>query len=161
MIYSRSVEYAIRALVHLAVQPEGTQKMARQIAEEEEIPSFFLAKTLQQLARKGILYSIKGPTGGFGFDRDPEKVSLMDIVGVLDGSESFDRCIMGLDSCTHQYPCRMDRTFRPIRRDIVRYLTQTTVADLANGRGRPKIRRSSQNQPRGRKPPKGRRNRKA
>jgi Rrf2 family protein len=138
MIYSRSVEYAIRALVHLAVQPEGKQRMARQIANEEDIPSFFLAKTLQQLARKGLLHSVKGPTGGFGLQRAPEKISLMDIICVLDGPESFDRCIVGLDDCTEESPCPMDRSFRPIRREIVRYLTKTTVADLANGSSRPK-----------------------
>jgi Rrf2 family protein len=138
MIYSRSVEYAIRALVHLALQPGGHQKMARQIADEEEIPAFFLAKTLQQLARKGLLRSVKGPTGGFSLHRPPEKISLMDIITVLDGAESFDRCIIGLDSCTDDSPCRMDRSFQPIRREIVRYLTKTTVADLANGTGRAK-----------------------
>ena len=52
MIYSRSVEYAIRAMAHLATQADGGNKMARQIADEEGMPAFFLAKTLQQLARK-------------------------------------------------------------------------------------------------------------
>ncbi len=145
MIYSRSVEYAIRALVHLAAQPEGTQKLVRQIADADEIPSFFLAKTLQQLARKGLLHSVKGPAGGFGLHRSPEKISLMDIICVLDGCESFERCIVGLDDCTDGSPCSMDRTFRPIRRDIVRYLTKTTVADLANGQIRSK--RASRGEP--------------
>ena len=112
--------------------------MARQIASEEGIPASFLAKTLQQLARKGLLHSVKGPTGGFGLHRAPDKISLMDIVSVLDGPESFDRCIVGLHRCTDESPCSMDRSFQPIRREIVRYLTKTTVADLANGTGRAK-----------------------
>ena len=65
MIYSRSAEYAIRAFVRLVDVPEGKYAMVRQIAEEAEIPSHFLAKILQQLARKGYLRSSKGPTGGF------------------------------------------------------------------------------------------------
>ena len=65
MIYSRSVEYALRALTHLAMLPRGAQKMAREIAAEEDAPLFYLAKTLQQLARRGILHSVKGPSGGF------------------------------------------------------------------------------------------------
>ena len=59
MMYSRSVEYAFRALTYLARQPKGSQKLARQIARSERVPAFFLAKTLQQLARNGVLRSEK------------------------------------------------------------------------------------------------------
>ena len=62
MIYSRSAEYAIRAFVHLAQVPEGKYAMVKNIAEQEDIPAHFLAKILQQLARKGLLRSSKGPT---------------------------------------------------------------------------------------------------
>ena len=47
MIYSRSVEYGLRALTHLAMLPRGAQKMAREIAAAENTPLFYLAKTLQ------------------------------------------------------------------------------------------------------------------
>ena len=75
MIYSRSAEYAIRAFVHLATVPEGKYAMVKNIAEQEEIPAHFLAKILQQLARKGLLRSSKGPTGGFAMRVDPSEVS--------------------------------------------------------------------------------------
>ena len=55
MIYSRSAEYAIRAFVHLAQVNEGKYAMVKNIAEQEDIPAHFLAKILQQLARKGLL----------------------------------------------------------------------------------------------------------
>src|SRR3974390_1270997 len=75
MIYSRSAEYAIRAFVHLAQVQEGKYAMVKNIAEQEDIPAHFLAKILQQLARKGLLRSSKGPTGGVrpggGWGRDP------------------------------------------------------------------------------------------
>ena len=69
MIYSRSAEYAIRAFVHLAQVQEGKYAMVKNIAEQEDIPAHFLAKILQQLARKGLLRSSKGPTGGFSLRR--------------------------------------------------------------------------------------------
>jgi len=74
MIYSRSAEYAIRAFVHLAQVPEGKYAMVKNIAEQEEIPAHFLAKILQQLARKGLLRSSKGPTGGFALRVDPSEI---------------------------------------------------------------------------------------
>jgi Rrf2 family protein len=65
MIYSRSAEYAIRSFVYLARIPDGKFAMARHIAKEEQIPAHFLAKILQELTRKGLLRSNKGPSGGF------------------------------------------------------------------------------------------------
>jgi len=59
--------------------------MVKNIAEQEQIPAHFLAKILQQLARKGLLRSSKGPTGGFAMRVDPAEVRLLDIVEALDG----------------------------------------------------------------------------
>ena len=85
MIYSRSAEYAIRAFVNLAQVQEGKYAMVKNIAEQEDIPAHFLAKILQQLARKGLLRSSKGPTGGFALRVDAGDVRLLDIVEALDG----------------------------------------------------------------------------
>ncbi len=63
MIYSRSAEYAIRAFVQLATVPEGKYAMVKQIAEQADIPAHFLAKILQQLARKGFLRLEQGADG--------------------------------------------------------------------------------------------------
>ena len=80
MIYSRSAEYAIRAFVHLAQVPEGKYAMVKNIAEQEDIPAHFLAKILQQLARKGLLRSSKGPTGGFALRVPTPTVSMIYLV---------------------------------------------------------------------------------
>src|SRR5207249_8126873 len=53
---------AIRSFVFLARIPDGKFAMARHIAEEEKIPAYFLAKILQELTRKGLLRSSKGPS---------------------------------------------------------------------------------------------------
>ena len=64
MIYSRSAEYAIRALVHIATLPPGEFTMAKNIAADANIPAPFLAKILQDLTRDGFLKSNKGPGNG-------------------------------------------------------------------------------------------------
>ena len=131
MIYSRSVEYALRALTHLATLPRGAQKMAREIAAEEDAPLFYLAKTLQQLARRGILHSVKGPSGGFSLNRPSRKISLMDVVEALDGRDAFERCAIGLPECDDETPCALHDIYKPVRQTVIRYLTRTTLADLA------------------------------
>src|SRR5258708_9290148 len=101
MIYSRSAEYAIRSFVYLARIPDGKFAMARHIAEEEQIPAHFLAKILQELTRKGLLRSNKGPSGGFCLRVPASQIRLLDLVEALDGpalSESLDQPPWALDS---------------------------------------------------------------
>lgn len=131
MIYSRSAEYAIRAFVHLAQVPEGKYAMVKNIAEQEGIPAHFLAKILQQLARKGLLRSSKGPTGGFALRMDPADISLFTIVEALDGMTEYQHCASGLSECSDEMPCSMHDSWVALRSRIMDYLERNTIADLA------------------------------
>ena len=133
MIYSRSAEYAIRAFVHLAAVPEGKYAMVKQIAEEADIPSHFLAKILQQLARKGFLRSSKGPTGGFCLRVPAPEMTLLGIVDAVDGLADFERCPAGMAECNDQAPCGMHDSWKALRNRIMEYLERTSIEDLAKG----------------------------
>ncbi len=130
MIYSRSAEYAIRAFVHLSQVPEGKYAMVKNIAREEGIPAHFLAKILQQLARKGLLRSSKGPTGGFHLRQNPAEVTLMDIVQALDGLADYEKCASGLSECNDEMPCGMHDAWHALRSRIIDYLKDTSIADI-------------------------------
>jgi Rrf2 family transcriptional regulator, iron-sulfur cluster assembly transcription factor len=130
MIYSRSAEYAIRAFVSLAQMPEGKYAMVKNIAEQEDIPQQFLAKILQQLARKGLLRSNKGPTGGFALRVPAAEVKLWDIVEALDGMSQYTTCASGLAECSDEMPCSMHDAWVALRTHIIDYLDRNTIADL-------------------------------
>lgn len=130
MIYSRASEYAIRAFMHLAQAPDGRYVMVKQIAEQENIPGHFLAKILQQLARKGLLKSSKGPTGGFCLRTPPSETTLVQIVEALDGLAEYQKCVSGLAECTDDAPCGMHDSWKGLRSRIMEYLEHTTIADL-------------------------------
>ena len=131
MIYSRSSEYAIRAFVHLAQVPDGKFAMVKQIAADEEIPAHFLAKILQQLARKGLLKSSKGPTGRFSLRRPSGEIRLLDIVEALDGLTEYQNRASGLSECSDEMPCAMHDSWKALRSRIMDYLGRNTIADLA------------------------------
>jgi Rrf2 family transcriptional regulator, iron-sulfur cluster assembly transcription factor len=131
MIYSRSSEYAIRAFVNLAQVPDGKFAMVKQIADQEEIPAHFLAKILQQLARKGLLRSSKGPTGGFSLRQPPKSISLLQIVEALDGLTDYEKCASGLAECNDEMPCGMHDSWKLLRSRIIEYLEGTSIADVA------------------------------
>lgn len=131
MIYSRAAEYAIRAFVELALIPPGRYMMARQVAEQSDIPAHFLAKILQQLARKGMLKSSKGPTGGFSLRIPPSEISLLRIVEAVDGLEDYRRCVGGMPECGDQVHCGMHDSWKGLRSRIMDYLEGTSIAELA------------------------------
>ena len=104
--------------------------MVKNIAEEEEIPAHFLAKILQQIARKGLLKSSKGPTGGFCLKVPPNKLKLIDIVDAVDGLTNFNACAGGLPECTSARACSLCDRWRPVHTRIMVFLGKTTIADL-------------------------------
>jgi len=130
LIYSQSSKYAIRAFVNLASQPEGRFAMVKNIADEEQIPAHFLAKILQQIARKGLLKSSKGPTGGFCLKVAPNKLKLIDIVDAVDGLNNFNACAGGLPECTSAKACSLCDRWKPVQSRIMVFLGKTTIADL-------------------------------
>ena len=76
MLYSRTCEYAIRALTYMARKPQGDFSQIKEIASSEGLPQHFLSKVLQSLVRFNIVISARGPTGGFARAREKDKISL-------------------------------------------------------------------------------------
>jgi Rrf2 family protein len=135
MIYSRSAEYAIRAVVHMAALPPGEYALVKHIAAEGGIPPHFLAKILQELARDGFLHSSKGPRGGFRLRQPAGEISMLQIVEAVDGAGRFDRCIGGSPECNDRVACGMHDSWKALRSRIIEYLEGTSVADLAQALG--------------------------
>jgi Rrf2 family protein len=129
MIYSNACEYGIRAMTFLARHHDDLH-LARNIAEAEEIPYFFLSKILQSLARDGLLKSTKGRGGGFQLARTPKKITLYQIKVSIDGADDLEECAVGLNRCNDRQPCPLHDTFKPLRGQIRKYLKETTLFDM-------------------------------
>jgi Rrf2 family protein len=82
---SNTCKYAIRSVIYLSINAKENQKIGiKKISEELDIPTPFLGKILQSLARQKLLTSTKGPHGGFGMGKDPSEITLMNIVEIVD-----------------------------------------------------------------------------
>jgi len=132
MIYSKSSQYAIRSLVHLAAQPEGKFKRIEEIATEEGIPFYFLAKILQRLSRKRFVRSVKGVKGGFALNHTSKKLTLFEIVDSIDDlSVSLADCIMGGQPCSDTKNCLLHDEWAKLRNHQIDFLKRITIEDLA------------------------------
>jgi Rrf2 family protein len=92
MKLSDGVEWGAHCCVVLALVPPPNALTAARLAEYHGVPAAYLAKHLQALARAGIVEPAKGPRGGYRLARDASRITLLDVVEAVDGSEPAFRC---------------------------------------------------------------------
>jgi Rrf2 family transcriptional regulator, iron-sulfur cluster assembly transcription factor len=132
---SNSCRYGIRAVIYLASQPlSGGKTGIKKISKDLNLPTPFLAKILQQLAKQKILSSSKGPHGGFSLLRDPRKITLLDIVNTIDGLDTFTNCIMHNGSCEgvekDKIRCPLHQDYEKSRKELIRLFSNRTIHEL-------------------------------
>jgi len=131
---SNTCKYGIRAVIYLALENSDKKIGIKQIAEDLDIPSPFLSKILQMLAKNKILTSTKGPHGGFGLGKSADEIKLIDIVKVIDGMDFFETCLIGMKSCTDpesSIKCPIHNQYDPIRKETRTLFENTTILKLA------------------------------
>ncbi len=127
---SRSSEYAIRALTHLARREDDSYCLARTMATELDIPAPFLGKCLQPLVSRGLLASQRGRNGGFRLITSPESITLYEVVDTLEHLGRPRQCFLGQAECTDERACPMHEYWKKAAADFTSVLLTTTLADL-------------------------------
>lgn len=94
---SQTTEYALRAVVWLAANPEKPLT-AQQIAEATRVPAGYLAKVLQGLSRAGLLHSQRGLGGGFTLARPPTTLTMWEVVQAVDPLKRIHQCPLGFEA---------------------------------------------------------------
>lgn len=89
MKLSRTISYAIQASVQLGQAGPDAVVPCRELADQGDMPERFLLQVLRSLVTHGILRSTRGVEGGYTLDRDPEEISLLDIIEAIDGEVSL------------------------------------------------------------------------
>ncbi|MCL6524525.1 MAG: Rrf2 family transcriptional regulator [Thermoflavifilum sp.] len=131
-MFSKSCEYAIRAVIYIAHQSRNGKKVSiREVAQGIDSPLHFIAKILQYLSKRNIIQSTKGPNGGFYLDKRAMKQTLEDVVIAMDGDQVFEGCALGLRYCSESRPCPLHEEFKQIREQIRYSLQSTTIAQFA------------------------------
>jgi Rrf2 family protein len=134
MLYSRSAQYAIRALALMANESWDACVSIQEIARSARVPLPFLAKIMQTLAKCGIVVSQKGPGGGVALARPPQAVTLEEIVIAIDGDGIMRGCVLGLARCSDRNPCPVHEVWKDVGVTLQRRLHDRTLADIAPGK---------------------------
>lgn len=128
---SKTCGYAIRGVVFLALEKNMVRKVGiHEIAEELQIPQHFLGKVMQELVRRGIISSIKGPNGGFFSNNHTISRPLIDIIEAIDGLAIFKKCFLAKDECSVVNPCPLHDEFDGCRTAIFKTFESLKVSDM-------------------------------
>jgi Rrf2 family protein len=131
-MFSKSCEYAIRAVIFICTKKEVNKVVKiQEIAEAVGAPVYYTSKILQQLSRLKIMGSLKGQNGGFYMGQEHKEIRLIDIVNAIDGDKIFNGCALGLSQCSERNPCPLHAQFKSIRKEIKDMLESTTIHDLS------------------------------
>ena len=133
MLYTKSAEYAIQAMIYLSENQTDKPTMIAAIAEAYNIPYQFLAKIVQNLVKRNLVVAKRGRNGGIILSRNPKYIYLTEIIDAIDVPHpEKERCVIGLDLCSDESPCPLHHKWKPIRTDIREMLGTENLEELAH-----------------------------
>ena len=138
MIFSTRSEYGVRVMVELARRGGDTPVALAEIAEHERLPLAYLEHLVARLRRAGLIESRRGAHGGYLLAREPEEITMAEVVEALEGAIAPVECITAAPDGTLQcsleadarHVCTTKVLWGRVRGAIVDTLEQTTLAEL-------------------------------
>jgi Rrf2 family protein len=146
LAFTRKTDYALIALTHLAQHPEECNS-AREIAGRYGVPLPLLMNILKQMTQQGLAMSVRGPRGGYRLAASPEKITLNDIIGAVEGPVQLVQCVDWYQNkargklktgCDLMAACPVRPTIHRVHARLVEFLAGVTLADVVGNspRGR-------------------------
>ena len=126
---SKTAEYALRAVVVLARQGDAPLLTAK-LAEETQVPAPYLAKVLLMLQRRGLVRSKRGVAGGFALARNPDKLTLLDVMQVVDEPLTLNLCLLEGHQCERECTCPVHCLWTEAREKIEEVFSSKSLTEL-------------------------------
>jgi Rrf2 family protein len=137
MKFGVGVDYSLKALLMLADRYPSAQPLrVEEIAAVQAVPENYLRRLLIELKRGGLVLSQKGPNGGYMLARPPARITMADVVEIIEGDYTPVECLEdGANSfCPRDGGCPMRDVWREVRDSVVGILRSATLQSLAERR---------------------------
>lgn len=141
----RNTDYAMRLMLNLARDYENGPISTKTAAKREEVPYQLACKLMQILQKANLVKSSMGPKGGFVLSQKPSKISLLEVIEVIQGPITINRCIIDSFACNRQKSCPVKRKLARLQNRIKKDLADITL-DLLLRDHRKKQKEKTKNQ---------------
>jgi len=132
---SQTVEYALRAVVHLASESPSSCTTS-QLAEVTRVPAAYLSKVLQSLTRAGIVRSQRGVGGGVSLASEPAELTIFDVVNAVEPMQRIKTCPLDLEQHGTTL-CPLHSRLDKAMSDLEIVFRGTTLAEILSQSGAP------------------------
>lgn len=125
--------YGLRALLEVASVSKNGPVTIKDISKKQKMSVTYLEQIFHKLKNAGILKSIRGPKGGYILGKDHDKITVREIIDVLDGPISISYCDypkLREKSCTGPKTCVSRILWKKLEDNIEKILSNVTLADL-------------------------------
>ena len=132
--FSKMADYGVLLLGHF-VRHEGVQASASELAETFHMPRTLVANLLKSFREAGLLESRRGLKGGYLLARPADEISLLDVLGVIDGPVRLTDCALleadlETEACDYEDVCPSKSPMQVVNQHILDYLAGITLAQL-------------------------------
>ena len=129
-VLRKNTDYALRMMGNLAGNYGQGAVSVRMLAREEDVSYQFACKILQKLQGAGLVESAMGPAGGYRLCREPEKITMLDVIQAMQGNITVNRCTDKDDNCPRQKNCPVNSVLRRLQRNVDEFFVKVTLKDL-------------------------------
>lgn len=130
MKLSTKTRYGTRILIELALNKDQGAIQVSKIASSQKIPVKYLEQLLRTLKLAGIVRSVRGPKGGHLLIRDPEEISLGEIVRLFEGQTDLVECVSAPEKCDMAASCLVRKAWYDATSVLYEKLDGISIADL-------------------------------
>lgn len=137
MKFGVGVDYCLKALITLAERyPTAQPYRVEEIAAVQSIPENYLRRLLIELKRGGLVLSQKGPSGGYMLARHPSKITMAEVVQIIEGDYVPVECLEDGSNalCQRADNCAMRDVWNEVRDSVNAILGGVTLQSLAERR---------------------------
>lgn len=132
MQITRASDYAVRVMIHLAGLPPASTVQQSQLSKVTDVSGHFLSKVLQQLVRAGLIRSQRGAGGGYSLSSSASRVTLLDVVEVMEGPVRLNHCLQEGPTCERKSWCPAHPVWAEAQAAVVKVLRNASIASLAS-----------------------------
>jgi len=137
MKFGVGVDYCLKALITLAERyPTAQPYRVEEIAAVQNVPENYLRRLLIELKRGGLVLSQKGPSGGYMLARHPSKITMAEVVQIIEGDYVPVECLEDGSNalCQRGDNCAMRDVWNEVRESVNAILSGVTLQSLAERR---------------------------
>ncbi len=131
---NRKIEYSLMALKHMSQKMPGELTTAKEVSDSYQAPFDATARVMQAMAQTGLLRSEQGASGGYQITKDLSKVSLEDLINVIEGPTQIAKCIHKETECEMQSNCNIISPIANLNNKLNEFYRNVTLRELLTGK---------------------------